>query len=440
MKRFELPLLLIVTVTVHLAVFRQISTELSSDAADYHRLAVGLVEQGEYTSPAGDPTSLRPPGYPAFVAAVYTVAGVRPGAVRWVQLFLGIGLIFVTRNLATRLFGAGCGRFTGWLLAVNLGTVSAAGRVQSELLFAALLLLTLLTIDHWLTAGERQKRRLVLALVVGALLGVSTLVRGVLLLLPPLLAVVLWLGSRQTEFTVRSRELVLMLVAFGVTLMPWTVRNYRVHDAFVPVATQVGITLYSSYFPPDGWRFGVLADDEVVLETESMGEAEASSYLTGRTVRRVLESPMRIVGLSLRKALFFWVPLDWEVLPWYGALNPTYILILLGAAGLGIQLIGPQWVRDGVRDRLGGERARVALVMVAYLFAMAIAFYGSPRLRIPIEPILAIYAGVFFHRRMLAVGRRRFGLEAGAVVLGVAVLAVFLEPLKALARAWMAGA
>ena len=128
------------------------------------------------------------------------------------------------------------------------------------------------------------------------------------------------------------------------------------------------------------------------------------------------------------------------MLPWYGALNPTYILILLGAAGLGIQLIGRQWVRDGVRDRLGGERARVALVMVAYFFAMAIAFYGSPRLRIPIEPILAIYAGVFFHRRILAVGRRRFGLEAGAVVLGVVVLAVFLEPLKALARAWVAGA
>jgi hypothetical protein len=58
-----------------------------SDEIDYHRLAWTLTTTGRY-SDEGVPTAYRSIGYPAFVAAIYSVAGPRPEAVHAVQAVL----------------------------------------------------------------------------------------------------------------------------------------------------------------------------------------------------------------------------------------------------------------------------------------------------------------------------------------------------------------
>src|SRR5690348_1331789 len=45
------------------------------DERDYNRLAVNLCTRGEFGIQPGKPTSLRPPLYPAVVAAVYALFG-----------------------------------------------------------------------------------------------------------------------------------------------------------------------------------------------------------------------------------------------------------------------------------------------------------------------------------------------------------------------------
>jgi hypothetical protein len=47
------------------------SPELSGDALDYDRLAHSLVDGRGYVNARGEPSSFRPPLYPAFVAAGY---------------------------------------------------------------------------------------------------------------------------------------------------------------------------------------------------------------------------------------------------------------------------------------------------------------------------------------------------------------------------------
>src|ERR1041384_1359581 len=59
------------------------------DAADYHGLAVRLVEGRGYVNAAGRPTAWRPPAYPVFLAGVYTIAGVSVERARMVQVILG---------------------------------------------------------------------------------------------------------------------------------------------------------------------------------------------------------------------------------------------------------------------------------------------------------------------------------------------------------------
>ena len=55
---------------------------LHNDSQGYHRLALSLLERGEFTTEAGVPANtLRTPGYPLFVAALYSLFGPRPWAV-----------------------------------------------------------------------------------------------------------------------------------------------------------------------------------------------------------------------------------------------------------------------------------------------------------------------------------------------------------------------
>src|SRR5690242_5721364 len=45
------------------------------DEKDYNVLAINLVRHGEFSFTPGEPTSIRPPLYPAVVAGVYSLLG-----------------------------------------------------------------------------------------------------------------------------------------------------------------------------------------------------------------------------------------------------------------------------------------------------------------------------------------------------------------------------
>ncbi len=97
------------------------------DDRDYDRLACGLVAGDGYTragpatppegcgeGPTGRPTAFRPPGFPMFLAAVYTVTepiGIeRWTAARVAQALLGTAVVALLGMVAWQLFG----RRTAW--------------------------------------------------------------------------------------------------------------------------------------------------------------------------------------------------------------------------------------------------------------------------------------------------------------------------------------
>ena len=79
------------------------------DEQHYAQLASSLRAGDGFAWGPGQPTSLRPPLYPALLAAVWTVAGDgNLQAVRFVQILLALattGLVFL---LGRRVFGAAC--------------------------------------------------------------------------------------------------------------------------------------------------------------------------------------------------------------------------------------------------------------------------------------------------------------------------------------------
>lgn len=88
-----------------------------------------------------------------------------------------------------------------------------------------------------------------------------------------------------------------MTVAFIVTLLPWTIRNYRVFHQPIPIATQDGLTLYGSYWPPEKngrliWGTLPGHEDPAIVAAEQTGdEVSASRYLNQLTRQRLRENP-----------------------------------------------------------------------------------------------------------------------------------------------------
>jgi hypothetical protein len=222
------------------------------------------------------------------------------------------------------------------------------------------------------------------------------------------------------------------LLGFALIVMPWTVRNYRVHGALVPVATQVGVALYSAYNPPAGWIFGMDSQDETVVAAHRLSEVEANAMLTRAAVSSILSSPRRTLRLEALKAVYFWVPVDWEILPVYGAVNPTYLFVGLWALVYAGLRLTHKWRPNEVPTW-------AAWLPIAYLFAMAMVVQGTPRYRLPCEPLLAVFAAA----ALAAIGREVSHRTMVALVSGtvgaVAVAQLLAGPLKSLAKSWISG-
>jgi hypothetical protein len=423
--------ILVVAFVLRLGLVLAWSGPLAGDAADYHRLASGLAEGRGYVDTRGAPTAWRPPLYPLFLAGVYRTLGDGPRAVGFVQAVVGTATVGAVGALAASVLGSTAGLIAAALVAVDVAQLSLTARRLSEGLFTLLLVLLLL-------AALRVRARLVegrspwgWAVAVGLLGTLGTLTRGLFVGFPLLLAAALALDARGRGHGAWRRAVAAALVvlgAYGAGLIPWTLRNAAKMETPIPVATQGGITLYSSWFPPDGTVFGVFPDDSVTRAAVGMSEPGQSRHFVSATGRGLAADPGRIPRLLVLKALYLAVPLDWEVLPRYGAVNPTYLLCALWAAAF---LLG-----------LGSGRRAAAWPLwlpLAYVAVTALVFYGSPRLRAPVDPLLAaLAAGAIVE---LARRRGRGAATTALVATGAGALAVaaLAGPLKALALGALRG-
>jgi hypothetical protein len=256
------------------------------------------------------------------------------------------------------------------------------------------LLLTLVTL--WSVAMYLKSRRFWWLVLFGTVGGLNTLVRGGNLALPLILGAALLIITfrrRSISWVQLSLGLLLATVAFVIVLTPWTVRNYRVFHRFVPVATQEGLTLYGSYWPPvknGRLIWGTLPgpeDPNIAAANNLADEPAASKYLQHVTLARLRQQPGYFFRVIPSKMVSLLVPLDWEILPHpIGSgrkVNWGYLLIALPAL-LGFLLL---W-------RAPRPGQWLLWVMPILVLAQTIVFYGSPRFRLPVEPIAILLASV----------------------------------------------
>ncbi|HVM62081.1 MAG TPA: glycosyltransferase family 39 protein [Verrucomicrobiae bacterium] len=151
------------------------------DDQAYDTIAYRLVTEHVFAN------SFYPPGYPLFLALNYAVFGRSWFLARLVQALIGAGTCALTYRLAGKVFSEREGLLAGFLLAVYPGHVFYCWRLMAEPLYIFLLVSSLLLA---LTVAEHP--RPLWAFALGALIGVSQLVKGNMVFFLPMSVV--WLG------------------------------------------------------------------------------------------------------------------------------------------------------------------------------------------------------------------------------------------------------
>ena len=148
------------------------------DSPRYHQNALSLLKVGSFAqSPElpDKPETLRTPGYPFFLAVVYSIFGDDPSTVIALQIVISIASLILIYGIAHQLWGSRIAILAVTLSALDVGLFAFSLLFMTETLFTLLILCMLAALVP-LFRGEEPRKWSLLA---GLFLGLATLVRPV---------------------------------------------------------------------------------------------------------------------------------------------------------------------------------------------------------------------------------------------------------------------
>lgn len=368
-------------------------------------------------------TSQQAPAYPYIVALAYAVGGVeQPAALLILQLgqaLLGGILVLGVIRLASWVIpdNPPAVLAAAALAAFHPTLVYAATMVQVALLAATLLVWVLIWAARAGASGSYRD-----ASIAGALLALTALTDPILGLVGLGAAAAIALG-KPGERPNRLRAAGLTAAMFGVALAgitPWTIRNAIVHGEFVPIKSTFGYAFWQgncsitegtdkvvrpsvdrileapgassdlATYNQTLWRARHEAGyiDDIAFTNEfkaylgTLPEPERSRVLLRSVLGEIRADPVRYVRLCARRMQYFWL---------FDESNPRTRDPLYRASHLGLSLLAV----FGLALATPAARRRLAPLVIT---ALALAVFHSltivsARFHIPIEPLMAVWAG-----------------------------------------------
>ncbi len=362
----------------------------SADDVEFNNLALRVSRGEGYVNDQGLPTSFRAPGWPLFLAGVYTLAGPCIPLVYVALCGLGALACVLTYLLARELVPEGTARIAGVMAAFYLPHVYFSAGFLSEGLFVPCL-----TLGGWLFLLSLRRDSRSLLILAGLAFSWATLTRPFALLLWPILLAVLVIAQGRRKGP-RLLPAMVFSFAFFACVAPWTLRNQQVHGRFVLVATNGGSTFYGGNNERVAHEFRRLGSWISTTELPHRDWVEATptevahdqmEWKLGIDWLREHPGSVPLLGVYKVARLCLWLPdfdggsrwfLCWRILGYV----PFLLLILIGMAGC-------------VRQRVYRQPAWLVVhgVMLATL-GTALVFWGSPRFRDANLSFLMIYAAL----------------------------------------------
>jgi hypothetical protein len=365
----------------------------TSDDAWYFDTAKAIAA-GRGFAEADGLTAFWPVGWPAFLGALLRVFGPHVLVGQCANLVLSTLVIVLVAAIGKRLFvGNPAWRLAVFLIAIYPNHIASVALLSVENFFEFLLLLGFLLL---------MSRSVVGLLAAGLVFGMASLTKTqavlvpAVLALPLLLALPFWAGAKRWLLT-----MVPVGVAMLVVILPWTVRNYTVFHAVVPIAANGGFNLLRGNNPSATGGY-TMADP--LLDNLPKGAANQvvmDHMAQERGARWIRENPGKFLALIPAKIKGLWLgdgETEWLYQMGYAgyadharlfravriANQAFYFALLAGALASLPGLIRerrslPAWCLSGWS-------------VFAYFTAVTMVFFGQSRFHFALMPFVILYA------------------------------------------------
>lgn len=368
---------------------------LEGDEGSYHTYATSLITGNGYRS--GGSLSGREPFLPFVLSALYAIHEPEPINGRWLMVIISslvAPIIFLTsrelfgRNSLVPLLSS-----TGWTLYPP--SVFYSSYILSENTSA---LLVVASLGGFLVAGARKNTWMVVA--TGVIMALAGLNRSSFVLLPAALLVgqlaFTLLGNIKWSWTWKMWAV--GITSFLITMTPWTVRNYLEHDRFLPTTTRLGYMLVLTNGTLNDHRIqeGQYFKNFTLLDqANELSEADQDGLLRHLAIDEMQKNWKLLPRPVLNRARHFW---SWRPDPYdHNWTRNDTLMILIWLPTL-LLLITGGFIKSW-------RNTWPAITLILLTFIMVLPFWGSPRFRYPVDPILIMGGSLGFFT-LMTFGRR----------------------------------
>ena len=339
------------------------SESYSPDAANYIATAKRLITDHTYSFWGKGPDAYVPPGYPLFLAAGMAVFGMDVRGlfcVKAVQCLLAAGTVCLTFVLGRLLTG----RYSVGMAACLLVALNGSFYLYCRLMLTENLYFFTMMLFFVLAAAALRRDRLWLHVAAGAALGITVMVRPLVVVAAPFVYLPLII-ERWGQVRRILPPLACFAGGFVAVCLPWWIRNAVTLHAFIPLATQTN-PIYAG-----------LAQDVDALGLKDPGTFGGNLLLLFQLLREHFFSTVYWMTLGKFQVIFMGEVSDGRFVAFTTLVRD--LTLYLGLLG-------------GVRALFRKKSWGPALAFWVYL-ASSFLFVPTPRYALQYMPLLAVLAG-----------------------------------------------
>lgn len=374
-------LVLILTIATLIRVFIVVFADTppipNSDEIQYDRMALKLIETG-HLDDGGQEPAYRPVGYVTFLVILYSVFGHSLFLAKLFNAFFDLGLLLLLWKIFILWSNEAVALKAVTVVAFYPPIIYSNQDLLSEHFFSVL---WMSSIYFW----EIGKKRIPASFLSGAIFGLATLVRPVLLAWTIVPIIITVLRKRWISF------LGFFLAAILITA-PWFYRNHQKFGIWA-LSTHAGLNFWMGANPKATSH--ATLPDSLPFDFSNRGKMERTAWKLG--LDYVIKHPLNYLYLGMSREVVIF-GFDYTTILRGLTEKPPYVELLFGIFGEAFWwiLIFFFWVKMG-GILINTQKRRMLVVSLPFLTLLLWAavhffFVGSDRFHHPVVPFFAFLA------------------------------------------------